>query len=181
MPGRDGIEPPARSPALIAGRTPRRALPAVLQPPGPADGPIRRASLRWIGGAGFSVLGSALHPPRVGFSGRRVVVVVDVIDDRSHHDDQEHGDSQVFHRAILSMLPVAPCARVPLQRHESASDLYLEGYGTVWKACYFPMQKLLNIRASKSSLVNSPVISASAFCASRSSSATSSPARITSS
>ena len=49
--------------------------------------------------------------------------------------------------------------------------------GSRWMSGYFPMQKLEKIRPSRSSLVNSPVISFSACWAPRSSSATSSPAR----
>ncbi len=58
---------------------------------------------------------------------------------------------------------------------------FLEGFRSCWKRYYFPIQKLAKIRVNKSSLVNSPVISPSAFCASRNSSATSSPAWTTSS
>ena len=46
------------------------------------------------------------------------------------------------------------------------------------REAYLPMQKPAKIRPSRSSLVNSPVISLSACCAARSSSATSSPARV---
>lgn len=45
-----------------------------------------------------------------------------------------------------------------------------------WNPRYLPMQKLEKMRPSRSSEVNSPVISLSACCASRSSSASSSPA-----
>lgn len=42
---------------------------------------------------------------------------------------------------------------------------FAEGFGLRRKARYFPIQKLLKIRPSISSDVNSPVISDSAFCA----------------
>ncbi len=45
-----------------------------------------------------------------------------------------------------------------------------------WNPAHLPMQKLPKIRPSRSSLVTSPVISPSCFCASVSSCATSSPA-----
>ena len=51
--------------------------------------------------------GSALHPPHSGCGGGRIVAVVDVVDDRSRHDGQEHGDSQVLHRAVLQLC--RPC------------------------------------------------------------------------
>lgn len=43
--------------------------------------------------------------------------------------------------------------------------------GLPWKCAYFPMQNLEKITPNKSSAVNSPVISLSRSCASRSSSA----------
>lgn len=52
----------------------------------------------------------------------------------------------------------------------------LDRTGSLRKRPYFPMQKLAKIFPSKSSLLNSPVISASAFWTCSSSSANSSPA-----
>lgn len=56
-----------------------------------------RRTLLPAGWHGSRVGGSALRPSRALFGRGRLVVVIEMVDDRARHDGQEHGDSEVFH------------------------------------------------------------------------------------
>ncbi len=56
-----------------------------------------RRTLLPAGWRGSRVGGSALRPSRALFGRGRLVVVIEMVDDRARHDGQKHGDSEVFH------------------------------------------------------------------------------------
>jgi hypothetical protein len=113
-----------------------------------------------------------------GFCGHDAVVILAL----PSHDSHRHAGRIGGFGCARAFVPLDRCRHSGFGSHRTGGlSLSPNGDSAVPARLgtrHLPMQKLLKISPSKSSLVNSPVISPSASCARRKSSANSSKARV---